>query len=373
MDNFSLPEFARVISKSAVLLSISVAGAAFAQTPEQFTVDRTVKFVAGTDKERAQWRKIPAAREIIEGEFAAAKEDLDGDGKPELILLARSASLCRDGGCPLLVLRRTAEGIEPLLAAKVSGKLALTKERVEGYRALALLDGTGRIAIGNRSSSPLFGKQVVYQMRTRAQAPTGSAASEAATAQGPATRAGANSASLELAEFIRLFMQPQAGPATPGDWTFGAKNGSPISWQTSGVQEASPADKKAGYPYRRTGKVILTLDGKPTHQNPEQNVVPGTWTITLSGPRGGFTRATLSARIADGSVQLLEGLSDTLPVRHYRCKTPSVSSGNKVFAVQEKGKNPFWINEEWSCGSAGCGLMLDFVFTKKEADKFECF
>jgi len=368
-----LYSLSRVIWTSAALLSFAVSETAIAQTREQFTVDRVVKFTAGTARERAQWRKIPTAREIVEGEFVFAKDDLDGDGRPELILLARSSSLCRDGGCALLILRKNAQGIEPLLAAKVNGKLALTKEQVDGYRALALLDGSGQIAIGNRSRSPLFGKQVVYPMRPLAQTPSWNGTDEIVPAKVTAG-ASAKSDSIELIELIKLFMQPMGGPNILGDWTFGAKPGSPIDWQTSGIQETAAEEQKAGYHYHRVGEVVLTIDGKPTHQVLEKNVVPGTWTISLLGAHGGFTRATISApNSQELGTSILEGLKGKLPLRLYRCKTLSISSGNKVYQVQGAGKKPLWINEEWSCGSAGCGVSLDIVFTKKEAGKFECF
>ncbi len=194
-----------------------------------------------------------------------------------------------------------------------------------------------------------------------------------ATTTGSQSVAAAATHSIEMVDLIRMFMQPKSGPDSLGDWTFGAQPGSPIRWKTNGIQETSREEQKAGYPYHRTGEAVLTIGGEFTHKVLEKNVVPGRWTITLLGPHGGFTRAVLSGRIADGSVQVLEGLEHELPLRHYRCKTPSVSSGNKVFVVQETSKKPIWINEEWSCGSGGCGLTLDIVFTKEEADRFECF
>lgn len=369
----SLYRLTRALWISAAILSLFVMGAAFAQTPEQFTVGRAVKFAAGTDNMRAQLNRTPAAREIVAGDFAVAQEDFDDDGRPEFILVARSAALCRGGGCALLILHKTANGIEPLFVQKVSGNLALTKERVDGYHALAVLDGSGQIAVGNRSGSPLFGKQVVYPVRPRTLEQTGKAAAESPPAK-DAAEARVARASLEMVELIGMFMQPKDGPAALDGWTFGAQPGSPIDWLTSGIQESTAAERKAGYPYRRTGEAVLTIDGKPTHKVLGKNLAPGRWTITLSGPRGGFTRATISApNSQELGPSVLEGLKGKLPLRPYRCTTPSISSGNKVYQVEGKGKKPFWINEEWSCGSAGCGISLDIVFTKKVADKFECF
>jgi len=373
MKNFSLLKLSKLIRTSVALMLLAVTSEACAQSPEQFTVDHTVKFAVGTDTMRGQLRRTPAAREIVSGDFAIAQEDLNDDGRPEFILLSRSQSLCRDGGCALLILHKTAKGIEPLFAQKVSGKLALTKELVDGYRALAVLDGSEQIAVGNRSNTPLFGKQVVYPMRPRTQTPTGSATAETVPAE-VTTSESVKAKSIEVAELIKMLMQPKSGPHALGDWTLGAQPGSPISWQTAGIQETSAEERKAGYYFYRRGEAVLTIDGKPTHQVLEKSLVPGRWTISLLGPRGGFTKANIfTSNSQDLGASILENLTGKLPLKPYRCKTPSVSSGNKVYQVQGTGKKPFWINEEWSCGSAGCSLSLDIVFTKKEADKLECF
>jgi len=183
MNHLPFHRVAEAIWVSAALLSLAVTDSARARTPEQFTADHAVQFAPGTDRERALYAKIPAARAIVAGRFATAQEDLDGDGKRELILLARSSTLCRGGGCALLVLQIKDRSVETLLAKKVTGKLALTREQVDGYRALAVLDAAGRIALGNRSGSALFGKQVVYTMRSRARAPVLSAAEQTKPAE----------------------------------------------------------------------------------------------------------------------------------------------------------------------------------------------
>lgn len=194
-----------------------------------------------------------------------------------------------------------------------------------------------------------------------------------APVQGTPSAVAGDATSIEMVELIKMFMPPQKGPDALGDWTFGAQPGSAIRWETPGIKETSPEEQKAGYPYFRTGKVILTFAGKPTHQVLEKTVVPGKWTITLSGPRGGFTKATLATHMADGGGPMLMRLKEKLSLQHYRCKPDSISSGNEVFVLQETGKKPIWINENWSCGSGGCGLTLDIVFTKKQADRFQCF
>ncbi|WP_305042827.1 hypothetical protein [Geoalkalibacter sp.] len=197
----------------------------------------------------------------------------------------------------------------------------------------------------------------------------------ALTALGGARTFAAGTTSIEMVELIEMLMPPQGEAEALGDWSWGAQPGSPITWATTGIEEATPEEHKAGYPYRRVGKAVLDIDEKPTHQILEKNVVPGKWNIILLGPRGGFTRVILNTFTGGelGGGMLLKSLETQLPSRHYRCKPDSISSGNEVFVVEVPGKKPIWINEEWSCGSGGCGVSLDIVFTKKAADKFACF
>lgn len=197
----------------------------------------------------------------------------------------------------------------------------------------------------------------------------------ALTAFGGARTMAAEATSIEMVELIKMLMPPQGEPETLGDWSWGAQPGSPITWETTGIEETSPEEQKAGYPYRRVGKAVLSIDGKPTHQILEKNIVPGQWNIILMGPHGGFTRVILGTFTGGelGGGMLLKSLEKQLPSRHYRCKPDAISSGNEVFIVEVPGKKPIWINEEWSCGSGGCGVSLSIVFTKKAADKFECF
>jgi hypothetical protein len=180
-------------------------------------------------------------------------------------------------------------------------------------------------------------------------------------------------ASMELVSLIELFSESRGEPASSGDWTAGARPGSAIRWRTSGIQSAPESLRSAGYPYLREGEVVLTIGGAPTHEVLERTVVPGKWDIRLSGPRAGFTRVTVWSQSTGELKAVLEGLAKQLGARHYRCEPRFASSGNRVHSVDAPGRKPLWINEEWSCGSAGCSLSLDMVFTKNEADGFQCF
>jgi len=152
------------------LLSVSASDAA-SQTVDSYTIGRVVRFAPGSDKVRAALQRTPSAREIVAGAFFIAGEDLDDDGHREIIVRARSSPPCRDGSCPLVILRESPGRIDTLLSQNVTGELALTAERVGGFRALVELDATGQIAVDARQGSPSYGKQLAYTMRTGGQVP----------------------------------------------------------------------------------------------------------------------------------------------------------------------------------------------------------
>ena len=177
----------------AMLVALAV-GTAAAPARAQFSVDRVLTFGVPSERLRAQVREVPAAREVAAGDFVMAGADLDGDGKPEAIVLERRPADCRNVRCGLLVMRGTASGgAEVLLLTRVAYPLALTREKVNGYHALVALDGHGGIAIGDARDGPRAGRPLVYAMTVGAPKPDASAASRppaAPDAAAPAPRGG---------------------------------------------------------------------------------------------------------------------------------------------------------------------------------------
>lgn len=163
------------------LLPLAVAGctafapSARAQTPQTFTVKQVVQFAQGGDRERAAFGRVPGLAEIVKGQFGVGGVDLNGDGKPELLLFSLA---CDAAGCPLVVFENKGPGnIAPLLAQKLAGRPAITNETVNGYNAIAAADQTGAIVKDART-----GKQAVYPLR----APAPAAANAAPPAPAPA-------------------------------------------------------------------------------------------------------------------------------------------------------------------------------------------
>jgi hypothetical protein len=59
-------------------------------------------------------------------------------------------------------------GAQPavLLDANLPKTLGVTRARAGRYRALAGLDGSGRIAIGDRKDGRMYGRPLVFPLRT---------------------------------------------------------------------------------------------------------------------------------------------------------------------------------------------------------------
>lgn len=123
---------------------------------------------------RAMLAPVKDLRDVLEGDFAVALADLDGDGQNEIIVKSESPMQCgRDGACSTFVLQQRGTRMVPLLAHQNTfSPLAMTRAKHGGYRALAFVDDKGRIEIGQRPGSPLYRKPILYLM----QAPKGSAA-----------------------------------------------------------------------------------------------------------------------------------------------------------------------------------------------------
>lgn len=67
-------------------------------------------------------------------------------------------------------------------------------------------------------------------------------------------------------------------------------------------------------------------------------------------------------------------LSETdLTFSVYRCsESARASGGNVVFRLEAPNKTPVWVEEWWSCGSAGCSFILNLFLLQGSANEVEC-
>jgi len=167
-----------------ILCVMAIAGIARAQAPSHFTAHHTIQLVPGTDHDRQLLIGVPSARDIMEGSFEIAREDLNDDGRQELILV--STSSCGSMGCDGVVLENRGGSLTAIMSdIMVYTPLAVTNEKVGAYRALARVDQDGAIISSDVHGEPMH--QLVYPMNPPA-------ASQAAPPAGPGSSAPAQSA-----------------------------------------------------------------------------------------------------------------------------------------------------------------------------------
>ena len=126
---------------------------ALAQAPQIFTLKQIVQLAPGGDKERAAFSRLPGLADIVKGQFAIGAADLNGDGSLEMIV---ASLVCDSAGCPVVVLQSAGNDIAPIFVRKIAGRVAITREKVNGYYALAAADQKGAIM------KDAQGRQIVY-------------------------------------------------------------------------------------------------------------------------------------------------------------------------------------------------------------------
>ena len=124
-----------------------------------------IRFDAGTARHRNALAGT-AAEGIAEGEFVIAKVDFDGDGTDETVVQGRARLWCSEAGCSTMVLKKAGAQSVVLLDANLPKTLGVTRAPVGRYRALVGLDGSGRIAIGDRKDGRMYGRPLVFPLRT---------------------------------------------------------------------------------------------------------------------------------------------------------------------------------------------------------------
>ena len=135
-----------------------------AQATPQVTVGERIKLQPGNARIRAIYKTDKFGCELVQdkADFAYAFVDLDGDGKDEIVLQAAGRS-CTPGGCSTRVLQQKGNLNYGLAWQTLGQPLALSREKVNGYRALLQLDEQGRIAVGGPTSD-FKGQPLIFTM-----------------------------------------------------------------------------------------------------------------------------------------------------------------------------------------------------------------
>jgi hypothetical protein len=193
-------------SLAVVGFASALAQVAGVQAEQTFTPKAIVQFAQGGDRERAVFSRVPALAELVKGQFGLGAADLNNDGTKEIVLLSLT---CDSAGCPVVILQNEGGNAQPIFAQRMSGRIAVTNETVNGYNAIAAADPKGAIM-----TDPRTGKQLVYTVgaggpKSAANAGAGAAPGAASAAAGAAPPAKPTAPATPAAT-------PQAAPSRPG-------------------------------------------------------------------------------------------------------------------------------------------------------------
>jgi hypothetical protein len=153
---------------SRALLPIVALLAALAALPASAATATPLEFKPGNPKMAAMLARLSATRELAAEAFSVAMLDLNGDGQQEIIVRSDGRGFCGSGGCLTVVLEQQGPMVAPLLSQNLFPNLGVTREKVGAYRALAALDPSGAIVVGDKAGTPLYGKPLVYPMQAAA-------------------------------------------------------------------------------------------------------------------------------------------------------------------------------------------------------------
>ncbi len=371
-----------------VVLLLGLGSHTYGQALKSFTPDRPIKIGKMSDKgERALLQDL-AAREIVTtGPHYVALEDLDDDGQYEVILLSRSKSLCDRDGCSVLILRKAASGSEILLSQKVAiaKAYALTKEKVNGYRALAVVDANGQIAVGEGSNANQSGKQLVYPMRPSKASETTSAAanhSPSGAAVGSADGAGHSGAPPHTSNATASNTSRSAPPGKASSSTKaggGATLETVVQFLTSAGKQPDSIDwasinKWPGMKW--VDPAPRPLAGEMTRAGYFEFEQLGRSLVAFKGPRAGISSIEVIADVgkyADPSqftVLLKRHFSNVSTVAQIRgpCKG-QLMWGTALYQVTQKDKKPVFV---YVVTTTPPNPTVEFEIGRKEQPHWKC-
>ncbi len=154
---------------------------------------------------------------------------------------------------------------------------------------------------------------------------------------------------------------------------------SPIEWRHPGLASGSNsgdvrlndlAGKSWSRPFSRTGNVVITVDGHPTHYFLEKTRQAVKWQLTLIGARGGVDVIGISSNVMSHG---FGGFGDRKFLAENRsCRKGDNSNGHTVYDVNLTGRIPGWLSENWSCGTGGCSHEYRLFTDRREKERYGC-
>lgn len=153
------------------LATLVVAAGVSAQTPQQpqpqpqpsVTPGEPLVFTPGNARARAVLLPVASVAQVVKKAFSVALADLDGDGKQEVIVKSGDWNCSREG-CPVIALQQLGARTVTLGEVYTHSKVVLSREKINGYRALLEVDESGRIAVGTQPNWPRYREPLVHTL-----------------------------------------------------------------------------------------------------------------------------------------------------------------------------------------------------------------
>ncbi|MGA8691652.1 MAG: hypothetical protein WB662_17555 [Methyloceanibacter sp.] len=182
---------------------------------------------------------------------------------------------------------------------------------------------------------------------------------------------------MELEELVELYMLPEAAAYNVLSWDTGSNAGTPISWEHAGIKECDTyLQREFGTMYCRTGSVVITIHGSPTHSVLGKTVEPARWKITLMGARAGIFYVSIDCVCLSNELPApLDLLTQAATKTDHGFTVKSLRScgdamdSSQLFQITSLRMQPAFARATWSCGSAGCGVDFVLTSTPQDAEK----
>ncbi len=176
--------------------------------------------------------------------------------------------------------------------------------------------------------------------------------------------AGQNRISIE--ELIGAFL-PEKSDSGLTWMAWGPEDLSSVDWKSNGVEDSTKEFKINDFWHgvrRRRGDVVITIDGQPTHYVvTRKDRTPVPWHITMLGANSGVQAVEISNDIISHE---FSGLSKE-KFLHEDIRSRNDTDGIRIYDVNLPNKEVAFLEESFSCGSAGCNF--NYVLFVNPTDK----
>lgn len=138
------------------------------------------------------------------------------------------------------------------------------------------------------------------------------------------------------------------------DWTTGASLDSPIEWESVDRFGDVPEKSKFFKPFSaaRHGTTVVTIDGKPTHEQFDRSIHPARWTVSMYG----CMAAPIFIMFSSEGPGYYEPPNIMAALAEYaELKQEHPESAHtficKLYRITIPGKEESWLVESWGIGN----------------------